>query len=151
MAVKATARRVPDTYLELVKRFPLIHIRDERHLDEALEVLNELLRHDRDQGIQEYLDVLTDLVAAYEDEHVPIADVSEADVLRELMRCNGLSQMALAKAVGIAQSTISAVLTGARSLTKGQIVKLAKFFGIAPAAFLPREPRRGRRETATRR
>lgn len=82
MAVKATSRRVPDAYLELVKRFPLIHIRDERHLDEALEVLNELLRHDRDQGIPEYLDVLTERVAAYEDEHVPIADVSEADVLR---------------------------------------------------------------------
>ena len=151
MGVKAFARRVPDTYLKLVKRFPLIHIRDEPHLDEALGVLNELLRQDRDGGTQEYLDVLTDLVAAYADEHVPIADVSEGDVLRELMRSNGLSQMELAKAVGIAQSTISAVLTGARSLTKGQIVKLAKFFGIAPAAFLPRDSRRGRREAATRR
>jgi HTH-type transcriptional regulator/antitoxin HigA len=151
MAVKTTARRVPDTYLKLVKRFPLIHIRDEPHLVDALEVLNELLRHDRDQGIQEYLDVLTDLIAAYEDEHVKIPDVSEADALRELMRSNGLSQMALAKGVGIAQSTISAVLTGARSLTKGQILKLAEFFGVAPAAFLPREPRRGRKETATRR
>ena len=38
-----------------------------------------------------------------------MADVSEADVLRELMRSNGLSQMELAKAVGIAQSSISAV------------------------------------------
>ena len=120
MGVKATARRVPDTYLKLVKRFPLIHIRDEPHLDEALDVLNELLRQDRDAGIQEYLDVLTDLVAAYEDEHVPIADVSEADVLRELMRSNGLSQMELAKAVGMAQSTISAVLTGAARSRRGR-------------------------------
>ena len=31
MGVKASARAgVPDTYLRLVKRFPLIHIRDER-------------------------------------------------------------------------------------------------------------------------
>ena len=134
-----------------MKRFPLIHIRDERHLDEALELLNELLRQERDEGAQEYLDVLTDLVAAYEDKHVPMPDVSEADVLRELMRSNRLSQMELAKAVGIAQSSISAVLTGARSLTKGQILKLAKFFGIAPAAFLPRAPRGGPRERAPRR
>ena len=112
MPLKATSRRIPDTYLKLVKRFPLIHIRDERHLHDALELLNELLKHDQDPGIQEYLNVLTDLIAAYEDEHVPIADVSEADVLRELMRSNGLSQTALTKAVGIAQSTISAVLTG---------------------------------------
>jgi HTH-type transcriptional regulator / antitoxin HigA len=138
MAVRTAARRVPDTYWTLVKRFPLIHLRDEAHLDEALEMLNGLLRQDRDAGAQEYLDVLTDLIAAYEDEHVPMPDVSEADVLRELMRSNGLSQMELAQAVGIAQSTISAVLTGARSLTKGQVLKLARFFGIAPAAFLPR-------------
>ena len=97
------------------------------------------------------MDVLSDLVAAYEDEHIAMPDVSEADVLRELMRSNRLSQMQLAKAVGMAQSTVSAVLTGARSLTKGQVPKLAKFFGIAPAAFLPRDPRRGPRERAPRR
>jgi HTH-type transcriptional regulator / antitoxin HigA len=139
-ATKAATPRVPDTYWKLVRRFPLIHIRDEAHLDEALAVLDGLLRQDRDEGAQDYLDVLTDLVAAYEDEHVAMADVSEADVLRELMRSNVLSQMELAKAVGIAQSTISAVLTGARSLTKGQIFKLAGFFGLPPAAFLPRDP-----------
>jgi HTH-type transcriptional regulator/antitoxin HigA len=117
-------------------------------LDEALDVLNELLRQDRDEGAQAYLDVLTDLIAAYEDAHVPIADVSESDVLRELMRANGLSQTELAKSVGIAQSTISAVLSGARSLTKGQILKLAKHFAIAPSAFLPRVAHRGSRAAA---
>src|SRR6516225_8275561 len=141
MTVKTAARRVPSTYWKLVKRFPLIHLRDEAHLNEALAVINGLLRQDRDEGAQEYLDVLTDLVAAYEDEHVPMGDVSEADVLRELMRTNGLSQVELAKAVGIAQSTISAVLAGARSLTKGHVLKLAKFFGIGPAAFFPRPSR----------
>jgi HTH-type transcriptional regulator/antitoxin HigA len=126
-----------------VKRFPLIPIRDEGHLNEALAVINGLLRQDRDEGAQAYLDVLTDLVAAYEDEHVPLGDVSEADVLRELMRSNGLSQVELGQAVGMAQSTISAVLTGARALTKGQVLKLARFFGIGPAAFLPRPSAHG--------
>jgi plasmid maintenance system antidote protein VapI len=51
--------------------------------------------------------------------------------------------MALAKAVALAQSAISPVPTGSRSLTKGHIVKLARFFEIAPAAFLPREPSQG--------
>ena len=151
MVVKSTAGRVPDTYLKLVKRFPLIHIRDEAHLDEAIELLSDLLREEPDQGTQEYLDVLTDLVAAYEDEQVPMPDVSEADVLRELMRTNQLNQMQLAKAVGMAQSTISAVLTGARSLTKGKILKLAKLFGIAPAAFLPRHSRGSPKKRAQRR
>jgi hypothetical protein len=78
---------------EARKRFPLIHIRDETHLDEALALLNELLRQERELGTQEYLDVLTDLVAAYEDEHVPMPDVSEADVIRELMRSDRLTQV----------------------------------------------------------
>jgi HTH-type transcriptional regulator/antitoxin HigA len=136
-AARKAPRTMPDTYWKLVRRFPLVHIRDDVHLDEALEVLNRLLEQDRDVGAQEYLDVLTDLVRAYEDAHISISDASEADVLRELMRSNGLSQSELAKKTRISQSTISAVITGARSLTKEQVIKLAKFFGVSPAAFLP--------------
>ncbi len=94
---------------------------------------------------------MTDLIAGYDEAHVPIADVSESDVLRELMRAGGLSQTDLAKSVGIAQSTISAVLSGARSLTKGQVLKLAEHFAIAPSAFLARAPRRGSKSAAPRR
>ena len=136
-AARKASRRVPDSYLELVKRFPLIHIRDDDHLAEALDVLNGLLAQDGDAGAQAYLDVLTDLVRAYEDEHVAIPDASEADVLRELMRSNGLTQSELARTSRISQSTLSAVLTGARTLTKGQVIKLARLFGVSPAAFLP--------------
>jgi plasmid maintenance system antidote protein VapI len=57
--------------------------------------------------------------------------------LRELMRANGLSQNDLAKKVGIVQSTISAVLNGSRKLTKGQVIRLAEYFNVAPSAFLP--------------
>jgi HTH-type transcriptional regulator/antitoxin HigA len=133
----ASRRSLPDTYFELVKEFPLTHIRDDDHLDEAREMIDRLLRKDLDKGAQEYLDALTDLVEIYEEEHVEIPDASEADVLRELMRGNGLSQTKLSKAVGISQSTISAVLGGTRSLTKDQVSKLAQFFHVSPAAFLP--------------
>lgn len=80
---------------------------------------------------------MTDLIETYEDQHYPIPDASEADVLRELIRSNKLSQPLLAKRTGISQSTISAVLNGKRSLTKAQVVSLAKFFGVSPNAFLP--------------
>jgi HTH-type transcriptional regulator/antitoxin HigA len=95
-----------------------------------------LLKNHLDDGAQEYLDALTDLVEIYENEHEPIPDASEADVLRELIRSSGLSQMKLAKQVGISQSTISAVLNGTRSLTREQVVSLASFFRVSPAAFL---------------
>jgi HTH-type transcriptional regulator/antitoxin HigA len=129
---------MPDSYFALVRRLPLTHIRDDTHLKAAQEVIDRLLQEDLDLGAQEYLDVLADLVEAYEEKHVPIRDASEADVLRELMSANRLSQPKLAKAVGISQSTISAVLSGSRSLTKRQVIALARHFGIAPGAFLPR-------------
>src|SRR5437867_1417139 len=125
MAVKSPVAGLPKTYFELVKKFPLTHIHSEEHLDEAQEVIEQLLRQELDRGAEEYLAALTDLVEAYENQHQPIPEVSEAELLRELMRSGGLSQKTLEKEVGIAQSTISAVLTGTRSLTKGQIRKLA--------------------------
>jgi len=137
MAPNTPMLTLPGTYFALVKRFPLTHIRDDDHLAAASAVIDQLLQRDLDEGEQEYLNVLTDMVEAYEDVHVPIQDVSEADVLRELMSANRLTQAKLAKAVGIAQSTISAVLNGVRPLTKDQVITLARYFGVAPGAFLP--------------
>jgi HTH-type transcriptional regulator/antitoxin HigA len=132
-----TAPLPPDTYFDQVRRFPLTHIRDDDHLNAALGVIDRLLREGPDAGREAYLDALTDLVEIYEREHIPIPDASESDVLRALMTANRLSQPMLAKKTGIAQSTISAVLNGTRSLTKAQVITLAKLFRVSPAAFLP--------------
>src|SRR5438874_654981 len=118
MIVRKAVPTLPGTYFALVKQFPLAHIRDDDHLAAAQEMIDRLLEQDVDRGVQAYLDVLTDLVEAYEDEHHPISGASEADVLRELMRSHGLSQQRLSKEVCIAQSTLSAVLSGGRTLTK---------------------------------
>ena len=111
-------------------------IRDDAHLNQALAVVEELLKRDLDEGADRICSVLTGLIEAYESKAFPIPDASEADVLRELMRQNGLSQPALEEKVGIAQPTISAVLRGRRGLTKEQIVTLARFFHVSPEAFL---------------
>lgn len=144
MGASSVSRSMPDSYFELIKKFPLVPIQDDDHLDEAVEVLEGLLAEDLDAGGQAYLEVLTGLVAEYEEENVEIPDASEADVLRELMRVRGLTQGKLAKEVGITQSTISAVLNGTRTLTRGQVVKLANYFHVSAAVFLPMGMRKGR-------
>jgi HTH-type transcriptional regulator/antitoxin HigA len=136
MAAKKPTRTMPNTYFELVRKFPLVWIQDDDHLAEAEEVIEHLLATDLDEGAQNYLNVLSDLVESYEEEHVRISDASEADVLRELMRANDLSQSKLARDTKIPQSTISAVLTGVRTLTKENMVRLGKFFNVSPAVFL---------------
>jgi hypothetical protein len=45
MSVKIVARRLPDTYFQLVKQFPLTHIRDRAHLEVAEEVIERLLKN----------------------------------------------------------------------------------------------------------
>jgi HTH-type transcriptional regulator/antitoxin HigA len=134
---KMAGQRQTDGYFALVEEFPLVHIRDDRHLKAASAMIDRLLRMELDSGQEAYLDVLTDLVEAYEAKHHPIPDASEADVLRELMNANRLSQSALARAVGISQSTISAVLNDPRSLTKAQVESLARSFRVWPSVFFP--------------
>ncbi len=137
MVVNSGVRKLSDSYFERVKQFPLTHIRNEEHLLAAQAVIDRLLKAKLDRGEQAYLDVLTDLVEGYEDEHEPIPDATESDVLRELMRANGLSQLRLSAKIGISQSTISSILNGSRSLTKEHVVALARFFHVSPAAFFP--------------
>lgn len=138
--MKPAARpgRGSDAYLDLIGEFRLAPIRDDAGLDRAVAMIDRLLAMDRDEGAQDYLDVLTALVEDYEDRAVELPDASEADVLGELMRLHGLTQTALSREVGIVQSTISDVLKGRRSLTKGQIVSLAGRFKVDPSVFLPR-------------
>jgi len=127
---------VPDTYFELVRRFPLVPIRDEEHLDQATVVLHDLIARDLDEGEAAYLDVLTDIVGAYEDEHYPPAQVAPSDLLKELLDQNRLSQGELARQAGIAQSTLSAICQGTRKPTVEQAKKLGERFKLEPAAFL---------------
>lgn len=135
---KTTARTLPATYFKLVKAFPLTRIQDDRHLARAQEFLDGLLRRDLDEGGHAYLDALSDFIEKFEEENEPCLDAPPEDVLRELMNSSGLSQQELSRAVGIAQSTISAVLNGSRKLTVDHIVKLAGHFHVSPAVFLPR-------------
>jgi len=59
-----------DSYLELVSAFPLASIKSDKHLSVAQTVMDRLLtKSQRGLGEETYLDALSDLVAAYEDEH----------------------------------------------------------------------------------
>jgi HTH-type transcriptional regulator / antitoxin HigA len=136
MATKTVLSVATDAYSELARQFRLAPIKDDKHLKDAHEMIDRLMQGDLDSSAEDYLGVLASLVENYEQRRFPINSASDIDVLRELMRANGLSQNELAKKVGIAQSTISNVLNGSRKLTKNQVIKLAAFFNVAPAAFL---------------
>lgn len=136
-SIRAVYGKSEDRYLELVRRFPLRPLRSDADLDAAVAVIDALLdRDDLAPPEQDYLDVLSDLVEAYEDEHVPIEPVSDAEMLRFLIQSKGVTQAQAAAEAGIAESTISEVLSGKRKLNRGQIGKLARYFHVEPGAFV---------------
>jgi HTH-type transcriptional regulator/antitoxin HigA len=141
MASSTTKARRAGTlkgYLKLVRLFPLRPIRSETELDRATSVIHSLLdRNQLSAAEQDYLDVLGDLVERYESKHHAIGDVSDAEVLEHLLDARGATQAAVARATGIAESRLSEVLRGKRQLTRAQIIKLATYFHVGPAVFLP--------------
>lgn len=120
-----------DTYLELVQAFPLASIKSEEHLEAAQEAMDQLLaKGDLDGGEEMYLDALSDLVAAYEDEHHAIAPASDADMLRHLMEAKDVTQAQLSREAGIAKSTISEVLSGKKTFSRQMMHKFSDYFKV---------------------
>jgi HTH-type transcriptional regulator/antitoxin HigA len=120
-----------DSYLELVTRFPLASIRSARHFVAAQKVIDWLLgQGELNDGETMYLDALSDLVGAYEDDHEAIAPASDADMLRHLLEAKGVSQIDLSRETNLAKSTISEVLAGKRKFSRQMMRKLAEYFGV---------------------
>jgi len=135
-STRAVYGKREDRYLELVRRFPLRPLRSDADLDAAVAVVDSLIDQDElSAPEQDYLDVLSDLIEAYEDETVPIKPVGDAEMLRTLIEAKGVTQAQAAKEAGIAESTVSEVLTGKRKLNRTQIGKLARYFHVGPGAF----------------
>ncbi len=123
--------KVRDSYLDLILAFPLASIRDDAHLSEAQRVMDRLLaKQGLEEGEELYLDALSDLVAAYEDEHYPIQAPTDADMLRHLIEARGITQAQLSRDTGIPKSTISEVLAGKKPFSRQLIRKLAAYFRV---------------------
>jgi HTH-type transcriptional regulator / antitoxin HigA len=129
----------PAAYLRLVEQFRPRPIRIAGELDQAIAVVDGLLGRKEPLLPEEedYLEVVSDLIERYEEEHESIPDASGADMLRFLIEQRAVSQQQVAREAGVANSTISAVLNGQRELTLRHIEKLAAYFGTEPAVFLP--------------
>lgn len=135
-SMRAVYGRHENRYLELVRRFPLRPLRTDADLDAAVAVIDELIdRADLAAPEQDYLDVLSDLVEAYEDATIPMAPVGEVELLRFLIESKGVTQAQVAGGAGLAVSTVSELLSGKRKLNRGQIGKLARYFKVSPGAF----------------
>ncbi|MBU4399439.1 MAG: helix-turn-helix domain-containing protein [Planctomycetes bacterium] len=136
MSTVNSRKKVKDLYFDLVRRFPLRPIRSDKELDEAVQMVDSLLdRRDLAPEEEDYLEVLGDLIERYESEAHPMPPLSDAEMLRHLIEAKGVFQTELSGATGIADSTISEILKGKRSLNRNHIGKLARYFNVSPEVF----------------
>lgn len=113
-------------------------IHNETQYDHMVYLMNSLLDvtgDDEDHPLSSLLELASDLVSRYEQEHHAIEPASPKDALRFLIASRGLKQDDLSTVV--AQSNLSAVLAGKRKISASLAGKLGKFFGISPAVFVP--------------
>jgi HTH-type transcriptional regulator / antitoxin HigA len=131
------ARPEADTYLDLVRRFPLKPIKDDREHEQAVEIIQELIGRKLDVGASNYLDTLILLVNKYEDEnHTPMGpNLSPQEALRAIMNANGMSQAEMGKVIG-SESAVSMFLKGERGLSKAHIKALVSRFRVDASLFL---------------
>ncbi len=130
---------VRDSYLDMVRRFPLRPIRSDAESDAAAVILDKWFgRSDMDAGEEDYVQTLTLLVADYEQKHRPyeLAESTVTDRLRFTMKEAGLTQTQLAGIAGIDRSLMSMILSGKRELSKASVRRLATYFHMEAGYFL---------------
>jgi HTH-type transcriptional regulator/antitoxin HigA len=116
----------------------LRRIRNEEEYDRTVALMNNLLDvvgDDENHALSGLLDLVSELVEDYDADHFAIEASEPKEVLRYLIESRGLKQGDLAEVVP--QSNLSAILAGKRKISATLAGKLAKFFNISPAVFVP--------------
>lgn len=114
---------------------PIHSAADFDRMSAMMNTLLEDVGDDEDHPLSSLLDLVSDLVYRYEQEHHAIEAAAPNEVLRFLIEARGMKQDALSQLVP--QSNLSAILSGKRKISATLAGKLGKFFGISPAVFVP--------------
>ena len=128
---------IPTSWKDLVAKLYLLRpIRTRGDYNHAIGIIDMLAgRGDLNKDQADYLESLSVLVEAYEDEHFPI-DTSGTglNALKFLLAENNLSSSDLGRILGD-RSLGSKILNGQRSLSKSHIAKLSEYFSVEPGLF----------------
>lgn len=141
MGVTTIKRPVKDSYFDLVHVFPLRPIRSEDEFNQTMEVLRKLAtskpEQKMDAGERDYLEALGMLAQRFEqgrrDSSLP--KLTPLDRLKFLMEERGMNVNDLGRVIG-SQPNASLILHGKRSMSMGQIRKLARFFAVSAGLFI---------------
>lgn len=135
-AKKIINGRIPISFLGLQKSFFMLRpIHKKSDYEKALNIAAELASQEELTFEQaDYLEILTKIIADYEEKHLEMSKHSPQEILEFLLEENKMSGSDLGRILG--NRTLGpAILRGQRSLSKTHIKKLAKYFSVSPALF----------------
>lgn len=125
--------------MELVRQWPPRPIRTKRDFEAASKIVEKLaIRGEDDLNADEldYLDLLTDLLEAYDNEHCPEPDPgTPLERLKFLLEESGTSTADLGRLLG-SSGLASDIVNGKRQLSKTHIRILSKHFHLDAGYFL---------------
>lgn len=128
---------MPRDYAGLVGLFPLRPLKDDVDADNVTEIVDALAGHPLNQDQEDYLDVLSTLLADFEDKRHPVR-LAKSSPLRNLKRLldeHGMSASDLGRLLGnLAMG--SKLLRGERELSLANIRKLMKHFAVDASLFI---------------
>ena len=112
-------------------------IESQEELERTEKIIDTLLSKGENLSPEEekLLDLLSDLVERYEDEHFPFPEVPPNEILKFLMEQNDLKQSDLLHIFGSSGIT-SEVVNGKRAISKAQAKKLAEYFKVSVELFI---------------
>ncbi|MCB1087227.1 MAG: helix-turn-helix domain-containing protein [Verrucomicrobiae bacterium] len=136
---------LPTTYEGLVARHMLRPLHDRSDYDNAASMVDALSGLDLNEDQEEYLEALSILIEAYEQDQMAWKGTSRSgssglEILRWLCAENGLSGAGLAEILGVSRSLGVKILSGDRALTVSHLEKLANRFQVSPNLFLAPAP-----------
>jgi len=129
--------RLPKTYAALIAWHVPRPLRDKADYENAREIVDQLAGHELNADQDDYLDLLSDLVAAFEEQHAkPLRRISGLEALRFILTENELTGDDLAKLLKVERSVAYRILKGSRNLTADHIRTLSRRFSVSSDLFL---------------
>jgi HTH-type transcriptional regulator/antitoxin HigA len=129
--------KMPKDYQGLVMKFMPKAIYDKIDYENTVEVIDALVGHELSDEQELFLDTLSTLVEAYENEHHAIrsSEISPIEALKFLMEEHEMSAADLGKLLG--ERTLgSKILRGDRKIGLKYAKSLAKKFGVDVSLFI---------------
>ncbi len=132
---------LPESYDGLVAAFTPRPIHDQVGHDNTLAIIDAMAGRDLNAEQEDYLDLLSILVEAYEGDwlHEELATLPRGvSMLQYLCVENGVSGVELGRILGVGRAQASLLLKGKRNLTVAHLRCLSKHFKVSSELFMER-------------